>query len=34
MADLFEREERIVTLPNDLAAVQGYVRRHARITET
>jgi threonine synthase len=31
MADLFEREERIVTLPNDLETVQGYVRKHARI---
>jgi threonine synthase len=31
MADLFERPERIVTLPNDLAAVQDYIRKHARI---
>ena len=31
MADLFERPERIVTLPNDLATVQAYVRKHARI---
>ena len=31
MADLFERPERIVTLPNDLATVQNYVRTHARI---
>jgi threonine synthase len=31
MADLFDRPERIVTLPNDLATVQAYVRRHARI---
>ena len=26
MADLFERPERIVTLPNDLAAVQAFIR--------
>jgi threonine synthase len=32
MADLFDRPERIVTLPNDLATVQAYVRQHARIT--
>jgi len=31
MADLFERKERIVTLPNDLGTVQNYVRTHARI---
>ncbi len=31
MADLFDRPERIVTLPNDLATVQAYVRAHARI---
>lgn len=31
MADLFDRPERIVTLPNDLAAVQAYIRKHARI---
>lgn len=31
LADLFDREERIVTLPNDLATVQDYVRHHARI---
>ncbi len=31
MADLFDRPERIVTLPNDLATVQAYVRQHARI---
>jgi threonine synthase len=31
MADLFERPERLVTLPNDLATVQAYVHRHARI---
>jgi threonine synthase len=31
LADLFDRPERIVTLPNDLATVQAYVRRHARI---
>jgi threonine synthase len=31
MAELFDRPERIVTLPNDLVAVQAYVRQHARI---
>jgi hypothetical protein len=31
MADLFERPERIVTLPNDLATVQAYIRGKARI---
>jgi len=31
MADLFDRPERIVTLPNDLGKVQAYVRAHARI---
>jgi threonine synthase len=31
LADLFERPERIVTLPNDLATVQDYIRTHARI---
>jgi len=31
MADLFERPERIVTLPNDLKTVQAYVHGHARI---
>jgi threonine synthase len=31
MADLFERAERIVTLPNDLKTVQAYVHGHARI---
>ena len=31
MADLFDRPERLVTLPNDLAAVQRYVRDRARI---
>jgi len=31
MADLFDRPERIVTLPNDLATVQAYISRHARI---
>jgi threonine synthase len=31
MADLFDRPERIVTLPDDLATVQAYVRAHARI---
>jgi threonine synthase len=31
MADLFDRPERIVTLPNDLKTVQAYVHGHARI---
>lgn len=31
MADLFDRPERIVTLPNDVAVVQAYIRQHARI---
>jgi len=30
LADLYEREERYVTLPNDLAAVQAHVRAHSR----
>jgi threonine synthase len=30
MADLFEREERLVSLPNELATVQAYVRQKAR----
>jgi len=32
LADLFERPERIVRLPNDLGTVQAYIRAHARIT--
>jgi threonine synthase len=31
MADLFDRPERLVALPNDLATVQAYVRARARI---
>jgi threonine synthase len=31
LADLFDRPERIVTLPNDLASVQAYVKARARI---
>jgi threonine synthase len=31
MADLFDRPERVVTLPNDLKTVQAYVHGHARI---
>ncbi|MCE2509809.1 MAG: threonine synthase [Alphaproteobacteria bacterium] len=31
LADLFEREERMVTLPNDLAEVKAHVRAHARL---
>jgi threonine synthase len=30
MADLFKREERLDELPNDLAAVQTYIRQRAR----
>jgi len=30
LADLYEREERFTVLPNDLAAAQGFVRRHSR----
>jgi len=30
LADLMEREERCVTLPNDLAAVQAYIRSETR----
>ena len=30
LADLYDRPERLVELPNDLAAVQGFVRDHAR----
>lgn len=32
LADLFERPERTVTLPNDLKTVQAYIRSNARIT--
>jgi len=31
LADLYERTERVTTLPNDLRAVQRFVREHARI---
>jgi threonine synthase len=31
LADLFDRPERLVTLPNDLKTVQAYVHGHARI---
>ena len=30
MSDLFEREERLDDLPNDLAAVQAFIRQRAR----
>ena len=30
LADLYEREERVTVLPNDLKAVQGFVRSRAR----
>ncbi|MEM9684244.1 MAG: threonine synthase, partial [Pseudomonadota bacterium] len=29
MADLFDREERCITLPNDVAVVRDYVAQHA-----
>ncbi|MCG8493467.1 MAG: threonine synthase [Sneathiellales bacterium] len=31
MADLFDREERLVQLPNDLATLQTYIKERARI---
>jgi threonine synthase len=31
LADLYEREERIAVLPNDLAAVSGFIRRHVSL---
>jgi threonine synthase len=31
LADLFERPERLVTLPNDLETVEAYIRSNARI---
>jgi threonine synthase len=31
LADLFERKERLVTLPNDLATVQRYIHERARV---
>ncbi|MGB1548401.1 MAG: threonine synthase [Alphaproteobacteria bacterium] len=31
LADLFEREERMTTLPNDLSEVRAYVKTHARL---
>ncbi len=31
LADLMEREERLTVLPNDLAAVQGFVASHGRV---
>ncbi|GLQ05674.1 threonine synthase [Sneathiella chinensis] len=34
MADLFEREERMVTLPNELEAVKSHIVKNARILET
>ncbi|MCS0500991.1 threonine synthase [Ancylobacter mangrovi] len=33
LADLMGREERTPTLPNDLAAIEAYVARHARAAE-
>lgn len=32
LADLYQREERVTVLPNDVAAVQRFVRRHSRVT--
>ncbi len=32
MQDLFNREERLTSLPNDLAAIQTYIRKHNRMT--
>ncbi|QIB35022.1 threonine synthase [Ancylobacter pratisalsi] len=34
LADLMEREERLPTLPNDIAAIEAYITRHARAAET
>jgi threonine synthase len=34
IADLFERRERIAALPNDFAAVRGFIRAHARRAES
>jgi threonine synthase len=31
LADLYEREERVTSLPNDLAALKAFVRRHASL---
>jgi len=33
MADLFEREEHVSELPNDLATIQSFVRKNARISK-
>lgn len=33
LADLMEREERTPTLPNDIAAIEAYISRHARAAE-
>ena len=30
LADLLERRERIVVLPNDVAGIAGFLRTHAR----
>ncbi len=34
LADLMERPERLPTLPNDLSAIEAYITRHARASET
>ncbi|MCL4132195.1 UNVERIFIED_CONTAM: hypothetical protein GTU68_007581, partial [Idotea baltica] len=31
MADLYERDERVTVLPNDLAAIQAHIRNEARV---
>lgn len=33
MADLFEREEHVTNLPNDLSTIQSFVRDHARVSK-
>lgn len=34
LADLLERPERTPTLPNDIGAIEAYIARHARASET
>ncbi|TCK31185.1 threonine synthase [Ancylobacter aquaticus] len=34
LADLMERPERLPTLPNDITAIEAYIARHARASET
>jgi len=33
MSDLFDREEFVTELPNDLATIQSFVRKNARSTK-